>query len=148
MERITREDVEFYIDKVNRMLQERGKDFYYHFTSRYNYKAIDKCYYYNSGSSDYMTGLTTREAYNIIYAVYQTLEDENYTGNNMELLKNYSLQKLYKVCGYREFEILRTATHETIEPCKDYGNRKIYKISDATNENYFLYDIERNEIVG
>ena len=146
MERKTKEDVIFYLDRVNEILKKQGKDYYYHFSSRYGYKAINKCYYENSGASDFRTGLTTKEAYNIIYSIYEALTDLQRTDNTITLLKNYSLQKLYNICGYREFNILLNSDHDLITIDEGYPV-KVYKISDYEG-NYFLYDIDNNRIIG
>lgn len=148
MERVKRDDVEFYINKVNVILQGKGKDYYYHLSSRYNYYAIDKCYYYNSGSGDFKTGLTLREAYNIAYCMYESMYDMEYDKNNLILLENYSLKDLYNICGYREFEVLRTAKHEDIEIIMDNDEHKVLRIYNDDKSNYFDYDIKNKVIVG
>ena len=81
--RKTNEEVRFYIERINEILRKEGKDYYYNYTSRYGYKAIDICYYANSGCSDFMTGLTTGEAYNIAYSMYLTLEEEKRDENKL-----------------------------------------------------------------
>lgn len=58
------------------------------------------------------------------------------------------LKELYKICGYREKEILKTAKIKDIKLIMKDEYHEVYKIQDGKKENYFEYDVKTKKIVG
>lgn len=58
------------------------------------------------------------------------------------------LKELYKICGYREKEVLKTAKIKDIKLIMKNNDHEVYKIQDGKKENYFEYDIKTKKIVG
>lgn len=72
--RRTVNDVRFYLEKLNEVLKEMGKDYLYVLSLRYGYKAID--IYSSDGRimrGTLRSGLTTGEAYDIAYSLFQVV---------------------------------------------------------------------------
>ena len=70
---IKKENVEYYIQLVNSLLKEFGVNYQLEFNSRNSYKAIDKKLVH--GANTLATGLTTKEAYLVIHAIFEVLND-------------------------------------------------------------------------
>ena len=71
--RITKENVEYYIQLVNSLLKEFGVNYQLKFNSRNSYKAIDKKL--EHGDNTLATGLTTKESYLILCSICEVLND-------------------------------------------------------------------------
>ena len=71
--KITKGNVEYYINIVNNLLTEFRVNYQLEFNSRNGYKAIDKKL--DHGANTLATGLTTKEAYLIIHAIFEVLND-------------------------------------------------------------------------
>lgn len=69
--RRTVKDVEFYIDRLNTVLNELNQPYYYVLGKRYGYKAIDRYRYGDNVLVETVrSGLTTGQAYDIAYSLY------------------------------------------------------------------------------
>ena len=64
--RVTRDMIDYQLDIANEKLKDTNKKIVV--TSRYGYKAIELVDKITTGATDIRSGLTTKEAYDIIYS--------------------------------------------------------------------------------
>ena len=71
--KITKENIEYYINIINNLFNECELNYQLEFNSRNGYKAIDKKM--EHGTDTLATGLTTKEAYLIAHSICDVLID-------------------------------------------------------------------------